>query len=99
MAIPLCHAIDCSERIPLNRLMCPRHWYMVPPAIRRFVWKTYTPGQEGDRVIRPEYFDAARAAINAVAEQEGKPKLLEEEELIKTLETILAKSKISPPLL
>lgn len=87
MEIPhLCHAVDCNERIPPARLMCPRHWYLVPHPLRKQVWKTYRPGQEIDKNPSWAYLQAAHAAINFVARAEGKPELKPPSELIKAVE-------------
>lgn len=91
MVINLCRAHGCSERILPSRLMCPRHWFMVPEALRKEVWKAYRPGQENGSVLTQAYLDAAADAINAVARQEGKSEIPSTEELIATLERILAK--------
>jgi len=73
--------------------MCPRHWYMVPPSLRTQVWRTYRPGQEVSKTPTQEYIDAARTAINYVAQLEDKPALPETADIIKTLEKMIAKSK------
>lgn len=89
----LCHAVDCNERVPPNLLMCARHWYLVPQSLRTIVWRTYRPGQETDKAPTQDYLDAARAAINFVAQKEGKPPLPETADLIKTLEKLLQEHK------
>jgi hypothetical protein len=67
----LCHARGCAKKVPPKLLMCLRHWRLVPPAIRRLVWKHYRPGQEIDKRPSREYLEVMRQAIQAVAEQEG----------------------------
>ena len=57
--------------------MCRRHWYMVPKSLRAHVWAQYTPGQEIRKDPTPEYIDALMAAIDAVAEHEGRVSLIE----------------------
>lgn len=89
----LCHAVGCNVRTLPNRLMCPPHWFMVPPEIRRRVWQLYRPGQEEDHAPSQPYIDAAREAINAVARQENQPELPDDASLIKTIEAMLAKEK------
>ena len=89
----LCHAIGCDVRCPPNRLMCAPHWFMVPEAQRRAVWRLYRPGQEVDRNPSQAYLEAARAAINSVAAAEGRDPLPEHAEVIKTIERILAKEQ------
>jgi hypothetical protein len=86
----LCHAVDCNERIPPDRLMCPRHWYMVPAPLRTQVWQTYRPGASPPT---QEYLDTARTVINHVAALEGKPQLPDTAAIIKTLQLMLEKHK------
>ena len=43
-----CRVTGCSNRIPDRYLMCPGHWRMVPPEVKR-LWQTQwteerTPG-------------------------------------------------------
>ena len=57
--------------------MCRRHWYMVPKSLRVQVWAQYTQGQEIRKDPTPEYIDALMAAIDAVAEHEGRVSLIE----------------------
>lgn len=61
-----CHAVDCDAPVPPEKLMCIRHWRMVPKAIKADVWKHYRPGQCDDKRTSPEWRDAARRAIAAV---------------------------------
>lgn len=67
-----CHAKNCKVVTPPKMLMCRRHWYLVPKALRDRVWATYQTGQEVGRV-RPsrEYFAAVREAIDAVEQAEA----------------------------
>jgi hypothetical protein len=68
-----CAAVDCPDEIPTDRLMCGRHWIMVPGDIRMAYWASYRPGLEADRVsLTPEYMAAVRDAVAAVARAEGK---------------------------
>lgn len=66
-----CHARGCGVACKPEMLMCRRHWFMVPPALRRAVWATYRPGQCDDMQPSTEWHAAADAAIAAVAKQEG----------------------------
>lgn len=68
----LCHAVDCTRSVPPRMLMCRKHWSMVPDQIRSWVWATYVGGQEQRKDPTPAYIEAARSAIDAVAEAEGK---------------------------
>jgi hypothetical protein len=51
-------------------LMCRRHWFLVPKALRDRVWATYRAGQERSKDPSREYLEAADAAIRAVAVKE-----------------------------
>lgn len=67
-----CHAIACREHVPPEKLMCKKHWFMVPPGIRKRVLMFYTPGQcTGKASIKPQWFDAADAAIASVFNREA----------------------------
>lgn len=67
-----CHATDCKRRVPPQMWGCARHWYMVPPRIRSRIWAAFRPGQCDDKRPSKEYLEAARDAVVAVAEQEGR---------------------------
>lgn len=67
-----CHAIGCETEVPPAMSMCKRHWFMVPKPLRKEVWRTYRKGQEITKDPSPEYLAAAKAAIRAVAEKEGR---------------------------
>lgn len=67
-----CHADGCNVEVPPKLLMCAPHWRMVPKALQRRVWATYVPGQEVRKDPTSEYLEAMRAAVAAVAEQEGR---------------------------
>lgn len=67
-----CHAVDCTQEVKPEMLMCFRHWRMVPTHLQRLVWRTYRPGQCDDLSPSAEYCDAAKAAVVAVAYAEGK---------------------------
>ena len=65
-----CHARGCDRLIPPRRFMCPAHWQMVPMVLQRAILEFYIPGQEKDKRPSPAYVQAAREAIEAVAEKE-----------------------------
>lgn len=67
-----CHAAGCPIRVPQTMLMCKRHWFMVPRAIQSRIWATYRDGQCDDWEISHAYAEAARSAVRAVAEKEGR---------------------------
>lgn len=67
-----CHATGCNVQISPFLLMCLKHWNMVPQVMKKRVWLYYRKGQEIDKQPSPEYMRAQQAAIQAVAEKEGK---------------------------
>lgn len=72
MAAHHCHARGCPVAVPPKLLMCTKHWRMVPKALQAAVWATYRAGQEVRKDPTREYLAAADAAIDAVAEKEGR---------------------------
>lgn len=70
-----CHAEGCEKRVPPRLLMCGPHWRMVPYGLKLAVWASYEKGQEKLDGSAPlpseEYLEAAREAIESVAEKEG----------------------------
>lgn len=64
-----CHATGCTIEVPRDMLMCKHHWFMVPKDIRARVWKYFTPGQCVGGSIDEEWIQAARDAVNAVADR------------------------------
>lgn len=66
------HARGCEVEVPPEHLMCAVHWRLVPLSLKRHVWAYYRLGQEVDKQPTAEYLAAALAAINAVAEIEGR---------------------------
>jgi hypothetical protein len=67
-----CHARKCRTCVPPRMLMCTGPLEDGPlPRCSTAVWDAYVPGQEVRKDPTPEYLQAARAAINAVAEREG----------------------------
>jgi hypothetical protein len=61
-----CAIADCSHLVPLNKLMCRKHWFQVPRKLQTVVTNTYVPGQERTGLASPEYIAAMWAAIAAV---------------------------------
>lgn len=53
-------------------LMCSQHWFMVPAKLRSRVWATYQDGQCNTLDPSSAYCQAAKAAVIAVAEKEGR---------------------------
>lgn len=66
----LCHARGCSTAVDPRLLMCAPHWRLVPRALQLAVWRSYRRGQELRKDPSREYVEAARAAIEAVAQRE-----------------------------
>lgn len=67
-----CHLPGCEREVQPRYLMCPAHWRAVPLRLKQAVWKHYAAGQEVTKTPTLEYLNAAKAAINAVAEREGR---------------------------
>lgn len=61
-----CHARGCKVNVPPERLMCLRHWRLVPRTLQRAVWANYRDGQCDDKQPSRAWFAAADAAIEAV---------------------------------
>jgi hypothetical protein len=72
MSEHLCHAEGCTTPVPPELLMCWPHWRRVPKVIQRRVWVNYRDGQCDDMKPSDEWHAAARDAIKAVAEKEGR---------------------------
>jgi len=53
-------------------LMCRRHWFMIPKALRAEVWAAYVPGQEVRKDPTDEYLKVQRRAVEAVEKREGR---------------------------
>lgn len=70
--IHTCHAIGCTARVPPRLLMCATHWKRVPKELQQRILATYVPGQEQRKDPTDAYMEAQRAAVQAVAEKEGK---------------------------
>lgn len=67
-----CHAKGCSAPAKPEFLMCFRHWCLVSRALQHEVQKHYRKGQCDDKSPSAAWTQAARAAIEAVAEHEGR---------------------------
>lgn len=59
-----CVAGLCETQVPYDRLMCSKHWYMVPKALRNDVWREWNDGDPTDKHTR-----AIVAAARSVDEQ------------------------------
>ena len=57
-----CPVGDCTARVPREQLMCPPHWQLVPPKLKRALRQAWRGGQgAGTRAHRA----AAHACIGA----------------------------------
>jgi hypothetical protein len=65
-----CHAIGCSEEVPPKKLMCLRHWRMVPDELKVKVYEAYVVGQCDTKKPSRIYLEYARRAITAVRQAE-----------------------------
>lgn len=65
-----CHAHFCMAHCEPERLMCMRHWRMVPPALQQDVWKHYREGQCEDMRPSSDWHKAADKAIRFVYDLE-----------------------------
>ena len=52
--------------------MCKKHWFALPWAIRKRIWREYRPGQEDDKKPSHAYCMAAIDALTFIAEKEGR---------------------------
>ena len=55
-----CPIGDCPARVPHEQLMCPRHWQLVPPSLKRALYRTW---QRGAGAGSREHQQAMRACI------------------------------------
>jgi hypothetical protein len=67
-----CAAIECSVPVRGDELMCRRHWFMVPAALRDFLTFRYQPGRLVGRCADGTLMAPALEAVRAVAGREGK---------------------------
>lgn len=67
-----CHADGCLRVVAPKLLMCAKHWRMVPGPLRDAVWESFRPGQEVSKTPSAAYLVASGAAIERVAELEGR---------------------------
>jgi hypothetical protein len=59
-----CPVPGCDHLIDPSRLMCRRHWYVVPKQLRDQVWATW---RSGEGVFSREHQDAVLEAISTAA--------------------------------
>lgn len=68
-----CHAEGCTVPVPPEMLMCRKHWYMVPPVLRKQVWASYRRGQCNDLKPSAAWCLVADMAVAHVAALEQRP--------------------------
>ena len=57
-----CTVGDCRTQVPREQLMCPRHWSLVPPSLKRALYRAWQGGAgAGSR----EHEAAMRACVEA----------------------------------
>lgn len=70
---PRCPIGECQERIPIARLMCPRHWRLVPPSLKRALRRAWRTGQgagtDAHRRAMAACVEAAQAACQPTCDQ------------------------------
>ena len=68
-----CPIGDCPAQVPRERLLCPMHWRLVPPRLKRELRATWRSGQgAGSRAHRTAVrgcIDAVRAACQPASDQ------------------------------
>lgn len=67
-----CHAEGCDVEVPPKMLMCLKHWRRVPKLLQQRIWATYVAGQEIRKDPTDAYMEAQEAAVEAVAQKEGR---------------------------
>lgn len=73
-----CHATGCTAWCAPEKLMCLKHWRMVPTVVQRTVWQYYRVGQCDDMRPSAKWHEAADAAIGCVALLEGRPVIVQQ---------------------
>lgn len=63
-----CPVPNCTGRRTSTQLLCARHWFMVPQAMRDRVWKLYRSAA-GSPAHREACTNAIRAAVEADRER------------------------------
>lgn len=55
-----CHWPGCEDRVPPAKWGCAKHWFALPPELRKRVWATYRPGQEISKTPSAAYVAVAK---------------------------------------
>ena len=64
-----CHATRCPTPVPPSRLMCTKHWGMVPYQVQKVYW-AHRPKSGMEGVPSSLYLEAVADAIEAVRKTE-----------------------------
>jgi hypothetical protein len=68
-ALKDCPVEGCQARIARQLLVCRVHWRLVPPDLKREVWRAY---QNGEGILHDAYRRAAAAAVDAAERAEAR---------------------------
>lgn len=63
-----CPIVGCPYRLPWRLLMCPAHFKLVPPELRRRLWDAWNNGSPRSYAA---YLEAREAAIRSVDPARG----------------------------
>ena len=63
-----CAALGCTTQVPVAKLMCARHWRLVPKALQENVVATWNRRTLKDAATCEAHLAACREAMKAVAE-------------------------------
>lgn len=72
----LCRWPNCTERVPVDKWGCERHWLQLPADIRSAISRAYRPGQEDRRLAGRAYLRAASDAQRWISGQGPKQGVL-----------------------
>lgn len=59
----VCHAHDCTRRVPPSMFACKPHWFALPAKIRAAIWREYDEGQETRKDPSLRYMAVQRLAV------------------------------------
>jgi hypothetical protein len=79
-----CHALGCSAECITDRLMCPKHWAMVPARLQIAAYTAKGRGNFNDLKISRAWLVAAERTICWVAVREGR---ITDDEATRRIET------------
>ena len=55
--VHICHWPGCEVQVPPAKWGCFKHWFRLPPLLRKKVWAAFRPGQEIDMRPSNAYID------------------------------------------